>query len=123
MKLKDLNRAVTIDENQLAKRRIYEQKTNQGKTVLRKAMSRLVPAEVTERVKQGFSAPDASWFRGESIDYVNAILRDRNARIYEFLSPDYVLKRFDEHCSGKHNHRLFIWSTLCFDWWLRKFIN
>jgi hypothetical protein len=36
-------------------------------------------------VKQSFSAPDASWFKGESIEYVRRLLFSRQARIYEFL--------------------------------------
>jgi asparagine synthase (glutamine-hydrolysing) len=85
-------------------------------------MRRFIPSVVTERPKQGFSAPDASWFRGESIDYVNRLLRDPSARIYEFLERAYVGGRLDEHTSGRHNHRLFVWSLLSFEWWLRTFL-
>lgn len=112
-----------VDENDIGKYQLNSMRTGEGKAVLRQAMRRLIPPEVTERVKQGFSAPDASWFRGESIDYVNTLLRDPRARIYEFLTPTYVGRRLDEHTSGQHNHRLFIWSLLSFEWWLRKFIS
>ena len=74
-------------------------------------------------MKQGFSAPDASWFRGESIDYINGLLRNRHACIYDYLRPAYVARRLDEHTSGRHNHRLFIWSLLSFEWWLRTFLR
>ncbi len=37
-----------------------------GKLLLRRAMERYVPEDITGREKQGFAAPDASWFRGES---------------------------------------------------------
>jgi asparagine synthase (glutamine-hydrolysing) len=122
-KLRDLERpSLAVDENEPGKRLRYEQQAGNGKLVLRQAMSRLIPTEVTQRAKQGFSAPDASWFRGESIDYVNCLLRDHRAQIYTFLAPDYVRKRLDEHTSGRHNNRLFIWSLLSFEWWLRKFI-
>ena len=30
-------------------------------------MSKYIPAEIVEAKKQGFSSPDASWFKGESI--------------------------------------------------------
>ena len=30
--------------------------------------------------------------------------------IYEFLSTDYVSEVLEEHCSGRVNHRLLIWS-------------
>jgi hypothetical protein len=34
-------------------------------------MQRYIPEQITNGIKQGFSAPDASWFKEESIDYVN----------------------------------------------------
>lgn len=123
-KLRNLDGAAPQkDENDLSKYQPSSLRTGEGKSVLRHAMRRLIPKEVTERIKQGFSAPDASWFRGESIDYVNTLLRDPRARYCEFLSPAYVAKRLDEHTAGQHNHRLFIWSLLSFEWWLRKFIT
>jgi asparagine synthase (glutamine-hydrolysing) len=114
---------VQIDENLPGKRRLYELQTNDGKAVLRQAMSRLIPRDITERTKQGFSAPDASWFRGESIDYINRLLRHPKAMIYEFLQPSYVTKVLDEHCSGHVNRRLLIWSLLSFEWWCRYFLG
>lgn len=121
-KLRNLELTSKVDENQPGKRLLYEQETNDGKMVLRQAMSRLIPREITERAKQGFSAPDASWFRGESIDYINRLLRDPKANIYEYLEPKYVNNVLDEHCSGRVNKRLLIWSLLSFEWWLKKFI-
>jgi len=121
-KLRDLDRVPSVDENAVAKQ-AYLSRTNDGKVVLRAAMSRIVSEDVTSRAKQGFSGPDASWFRGESIDYVNGLLCDPKARIYEFLRPEYVTQRIAEHTNGQKNHRLFIWSLLSFEWWLRKFIR
>ncbi len=113
----------TKDEDEAGKRKRNELQTGDGKMVLREAMSRVIPSEITERVKQGFSAPDASWFRGESIDYINKLLRNPNACIYEYLSPSFVHQKLDEHTSGTVNRRLLIWSLLSFEWWLRKFMN
>jgi asparagine synthase (glutamine-hydrolysing) len=123
MKLGNWDKSISIDENLPAKKILYERKTSEGKTILRRAMSRIIPSEITRRNKQGFSAPDASWFRGESIDYVNKLICNPQARIYEFLTPEYVLKQFEEHCSGRRNHRLFIWSIVCTEHWLHQFIN
>ena len=114
---------VAIDENLAGKRRLYEMQTNNGKAILRRAMLPLIPREVAERTKQGFSAPDASWFRGESIDYINRLLRDPRARLYEFIEPAYVKRMLEEHCSGRVNHRLLIWSFLSFEWWCRTFLT
>lgn len=123
-KLRNLNQLPqTVDEDQIGKKLLYEFQSGDGKTVLRSAMSRLIPPSVTERAKQGFSAPDASWFRGESIDYINQLLRDRRAMVYEFLNYGYVTRRLDQHVSGKTNSRLFIWSVLSLEWWLRNYFR
>lgn len=120
-KLRNLEHVVRWDENMPGKRLKYELETSDGKAILRRAMSRLIPSEISERTKQGFSAPDASWFRGESIDYINRLLRNPKARIYDFIIPRYVSQVLDEHCAGHVNHRLLIWSFLSFEWWLRRF--
>jgi asparagine synthase (glutamine-hydrolysing) len=122
-KVRYAKETVHIDENLAGKRRLYELQTNDGKAVLRQAMSRLIPRDITERTKQGFSAPDASWFRGESIDYINRLLRNPKAMIYDFVKPEYVTKVLDEHCSGSVNRRLLIWSLLSFEWWCRSFLG
>jgi asparagine synthase (glutamine-hydrolysing) len=111
-----------MDEDDVVKRRRYEAQSGDGKMILRKAMQRHMPPEIAAGVKQGFSAPDASWFRGESIDYINNLLRNPRARIYEYLHPTYVTGKLDEHTNGQKNNRLFIWSLLSFEWWLRKYL-
>jgi asparagine synthase (glutamine-hydrolysing) len=123
-KLRDLQHAAKVDENLPGKKLLYGgAQTSDGKAVLRKAMSRVIPGAVTERIKQGFSAPDASWFRGESIDYINRLLLNPKAMIYEFLDPKYVKGVLEEHCSGSVNRRLLIWSMLSFEWWCRAFMG
>jgi len=120
-KLSNLDRIVAMDEDEAGKHRKYYQTTKDGKKILRQAMRELIPKEILEREKQGFSAPDASWFRGESIEYIRKLLLDPKARIYSYLNPDYVQRRLEEHIAGNFNHRLFIWSLLSFEWWLRQF--
>ncbi len=121
-KLRSLDRVPPVDENLAGKRLLYEQQTHEGKVLLRRTLERLVPGGPAGRAKQGFSAPDATWFRGESIDYINSLLRDPKALVYEFLEPSYVARVLDEHTSGRANRRLLIWSLLCLEWWCRCFL-
>jgi asparagine synthase (glutamine-hydrolysing) len=123
LKVRNLDRVQPVDENVAGKRVAYERTTNDGKVALRRAMERIIPPEVTERAKQGFSAPDASWFRGESIDYINRLLGNPRAMVYEFLEPSFVRAVLDEHSSGRHNRRLLIWSLLSLEWWCRAFLS
>ena len=90
---------------------------------MRQVMKKLVPDEVAEAQKQGFSAPDASWFKGDSIDYVREILYDRQARIYQYMDADAVQSLVNEHLEGRKNRRLLIWSLLNFEWWCRVFLD
>jgi asparagine synthase (glutamine-hydrolysing) len=120
-KLRNLAGAIRSDENLPGTNKFQVSQTNDGKMILRKAMGRLIPTEISDRNKQGFSAPDASWFRGESIDYINRLLRNPRASLYELVEPAYVADVLDQHCSGKVNRRLLIWSFLCLEWWLRQF--
>jgi asparagine synthase (glutamine-hydrolysing) len=84
-------------------------------------MQRYIPGRVTDAVKQGFSAPDASWFKGESIDYVRETLYRPRARIFDYLDRSKTLALVDEHLRGQHNRRLLIWSLLNLEEWLAVF--
>jgi len=123
LKLQNLKEVVRISENEPDKDRKYFEKTRDGKLILRKVMQRYVPDKITSAVKQGFSAPDASWFKGDSIQYVKRILFDQRALIYDFFDPMAVQRLIKEHLEGTTNKRLFIWSLLNFEWWLRNYIT
>ena len=85
LKLLNLREVARINENEPAKMKKYFEKNRDGKRILRKVMQRIIPEQITKAVKQGFSAPDASWFKGESINYVRRTLLNRQAMIYNFL--------------------------------------
>jgi asparagine synthase (glutamine-hydrolysing) len=120
-KLKNLTEVIRINENDPIEKNIGYYKTNDGKLLLRRVLSKYVPEMYTQGFKQGFSAPDASWFKGESIDYIKNLLFNQRARIYDYLNPNYTKQLLTEHFSGKVNHRLLIWSLLNFEWWLKIF--
>jgi asparagine synthase (glutamine-hydrolysing) len=123
-KLRDLDLVVRLDENAVGpKNEIYFDRTSDGKVILRKMLSRFLPTQYVEGAKQGFSAPDASWFRGDSIQYVQRLILSPTARIYQFLRPDTVSRLVGEHLRGEKNRRLLIWSLISFEWWCRRFLN
>jgi asparagine synthase (glutamine-hydrolysing) len=122
LKLRNLKEAINISENEPGKVRKYFEKTRDGKLVLRRVMENYVPRNITNGVKQGFSAPDASWFKGDSIEYVRRILFSESAEIYRFLDKKAVQELVTEHLDGKKNRRLLIWSLLNIEWWCRKFL-
>lgn len=122
LKLGNLGEVARLNENDPgSKTAKYFQKTRDGKLILRKMMERHIPKVITEREKQGFSAPDASWFKGESIDYVRRKLYQGTPRIYEFLDAGAVQELVNDHLEGRENRRLLIWSLLNLEKWCEKF--
>ncbi|MEK9569780.1 MAG: asparagine synthase (glutamine-hydrolyzing) [Paracoccaceae bacterium] len=102
------------------KQRDYYLQTKEGKIILRKMLNDLLPGGVSENAKQGFSGPDASWFRGESIHFVkNKILSD-DARILSFFDKTALTNLVNRHTEGKENRRLLIWSLLYFEEFLEQ---
>jgi asparagine synthase (glutamine-hydrolysing) len=123
-KLRNLSRIVRLNENSPGpKTERYYNETGDGKLILRRALERYVPAGYATGAKQGFSAPDASWFKGESIDYIRDLFHGQRARIYDYVQPETVHGLLDEHFTGQQNRRLLIWSLVCFEWWCRTFID
>jgi asparagine synthase (glutamine-hydrolysing) len=113
LKLNNLAEVLRVNENEPGdKQGRFFQRTNDGKQILRDMMSRYIPEEITKAEKQGFSSPDASWFKGESIDFVRRKLLNGNARIYEILDRAAVEPLIMQHLSGEQNRRLLIWSLL-----------
>jgi asparagine synthase (glutamine-hydrolysing) len=122
LKLNNLAEVVRINENEPGgKQDKYFQKTSDGKQILRDVMRKHIPSYITDAVKQGFSAPDGSWFKGDSIEYVRRKLTQGNPRIYEFMDRNSVHSLIDEHLTGKQNRRLFIWSLLNVEQWLQYY--
>ncbi|WP_420547789.1 asparagine synthase (glutamine-hydrolyzing) [Curvivirga sp.] len=121
-KLGNLGEIVKLNENTPGpKSRKYFEKTNDGKLLLRKAMKNFIPTEVLEARKQGFSAPDESWFRGESIEYVNERLMTSNAKIYQYLDQGACRGLLLQHLEGTNNRRLLVWSLLYLEEWFEAF--
>ncbi|MEZ5849031.1 MAG: asparagine synthase (glutamine-hydrolyzing) [Hyphomicrobiaceae bacterium] len=112
-KLGNLAEVVRLDENEPGgKQARYYQRTKDGKQILRKMMGRYIPSQITDREKQGFSAPDASWFKGDSIDYVRRRLMTPKARIWDVLDRKTAQGLINDHLEGRENRRLLIWSLL-----------
>ncbi|MBT7790476.1 MAG: asparagine synthase (glutamine-hydrolyzing), partial [Calditrichaeota bacterium] len=122
-KLRNLEHMKRIDENEYRDKKAMYREYDDGKNVLRKAMGELIPEKIINRKKQGFSAPDESWYRGENADYVKELLLNGHSASSGFVNPAYVRKIVNEHVDHHVNHRLLIWSLMSFEWWCRIFIN
>jgi asparagine synthase (glutamine-hydrolysing) len=122
LKLNNLSEVLKINENELGdKKGQYFRKTNDGKQILRDMMSRYIPNDITSAEKQGFSSPDASWFKGESMEFVKRTLLNGSAQIYDVLDRQAVAPMIEQHLCGEQNRRLLIWSLLNVETFLTEY--
>ena len=98
------------------------QKTRNGKLIFREVARKHVPSQTAYEVKKGFSAPDESWYRGESLDYVVETLLSSNTKVHSFLDKKIIAQIVNEHLEAKKNNRLMLWSLLCLETWCGHFI-
>lgn len=121
LKLNNLTEVVRLNENEPgSKPEVFFQKAHDGKQILRDVMGGFIPDDVIRAKKQGFSAPDASWFKGDSIEFVRRALMTDGALIYDLLDRESVQALLMDHLSGTKNRRLLIWSLLNMESWLRE---
>lgn len=115
LKLSRPGRMTKPDENRLGEKiRAKKQLESSGKRLLRSALHTLHTPDVLSRRKKGFSSPDASWFKGESLDYVGRVLGEvpSGGSVLAGLNQDALVELIQEHTSGKRNRRLMVWAAI-----------
>jgi asparagine synthase (glutamine-hydrolysing) len=122
-KLSDLEHMLSVDEDAVRKKLLAQDAFAGGKSILRRAMAKVLPPDVMIRRKQGFSSPEGSWYRGENAAYVRDLLLGPDLACADFLDIGFIRRKVEEHLSGRANHRLLIWSFLSFEWWCRIFLG
>ena len=94
-----------------------------GKVILRDACSTIIGREHAVRTKQGFSAPDETWFRRESKDFVTSKLNNDKSTLFNFIDFNFVQKLVTEHMTEKRNHRLLLWSLISIEEKLTQYLG
>jgi asparagine synthase (glutamine-hydrolysing) len=94
-----------------------------GKVLLKRLARRLVPPEVVDRPKVGFTVPLSPWFRGP----LRPLLRDT------LLSPAclgrgyydaHVLREYvEDHLAGRRDRSRELWTLLTLELWHRAFVD
>ncbi|MBA45865.1 MAG: asparagine synthase (glutamine-hydrolyzing) [Euryarchaeota archaeon] len=124
LKLNNIKNLSGLDENvSINKKNNYYQKTKEGKQILRDVSKKYLPENVSKGEKQGFSSPDASWFRNQSLGLLKNTILQKDSKISEYFDPNVIESQVNFHFEGKKNKRLFIWSLLYFESYLELYGN
>ena len=111
---------LNFDERALSASVAKEFAKADGKLILRDVLKNLIPS-IASLKKQGFSAPDATWFKDDRTNLVKSRLLNSNSTIWSVLNFEEGKKLVTEHLDGKVNRRLLIWSLLTLESTLRQF--
>jgi len=96
---------------------VYKLKRWQRKHILIQALDGILPKEILNRRKQGFSVPLNAWLRGPLRDLVHTCLAEPVLREIGFFDSQAVARIVREHEEGLRNHESRIWALLTFMLW------
>jgi asparagine synthase (glutamine-hydrolysing) len=94
-----------------------------GKHMLKDIVHTLVPRELVDRPKQGFSPPMAKWLRGELRPLVERTTRQEWLREQGVFDPVLVSRMGDAFLTGKMNNARQMWIIVAFQLWYDHWIN
>jgi asparagine synthase (glutamine-hydrolysing) len=93
-----------------------------GKHILKRAFADLVPAEILNRRKKGFSLPTGPWLRGRLHGFARETLLSDAARARGLFRPEAVSDLLDRHRAGEdHGERL--WNLIVLETWQRELVD
>lgn len=93
------------------------------KYILKQAVQDLVPQEIIQRNKKGFSVPLRVWLKGELKELLQDTLGDQRTRERGLLNQRTVQTIIKEHLRGRRDHARTLWALLTLELWHRAFID
>lgn len=93
------------------------------KRILKRAVRDLVPAEVLQRRKHGFTVPLDPWFRGELRGFAYEVLLDGTARERGLVDPIVVERLWKEHVEGRNVWDSHLWLLMNLELWCRTYLD
>ena len=90
------------------------------KLIFKNAFKDLLPDEIINHKKQGFSVPVSSWFRNDLKEYLSDTLLPSEAKINNYLCKDEISMIIINHNKGKRDYSSKIWSLLFLEEWLKQ---
>lgn len=93
------------------------------KVALKHSLRSVLPKEVLQRRKQGFTPPDDHWFRHENRVWIESRLLSESFLDHQVFTREAIHEILENHFSGRRTSRFLIWSLLCLESVFRSFID
>jgi asparagine synthase (glutamine-hydrolysing) len=89
-------------------------RNGQGKYIFKKALERILPAEILNRRKKGFAMPVTEWFRGELKEVAYDALFRRHD---DLLNRKFLNDCWNQHQRGQRDWSALLWCVLMLRTW------
>ena len=93
------------------------------KVLLRRAAEPLLPAEIVQGRKRGFSIPAAAWLRGELEPFARETLSPATVLRQGYFRPEAVTRLLDDHVAGRADLSRQLWGLLAFTLWHERHVE
>ena len=100
----------------------YKLHRGEGKYIFKKALVGIVPDEILNRTKMGFSIPLAGWLRGELRSVFEERVFSPNAFISNLFDQEVIRQWWLQHQRGTRNFAYHMWALLILESWGQKFM-
>ncbi len=92
----------------------------QTKRLLRRAVKKLLPAQIRKGKKRGFTPPLPYWIREELKPFVSEYFSTDKIKDTGILNAAYCQKLLQDHLAGKRDNNRQIWTVLALVRWFEK---
>jgi len=98
-------------------------KGTSGKHILKRALEKVLPADLLYRPKRGFGAPIREWFRGDSGEMLAGLIMNSSIRRRELFDYAFITRLVDEHARGARDWSFHLWALLNVSLWYDRWIK
>jgi asparagine synthase (glutamine-hydrolysing) len=93
------------------------------KTLFKQAMNGVVPSEIINRGKAGFTAPVRGWLANELGSLAQEVLSPAEIRRRGLFEPEPIQRLLADFRSGRRDTAMQIWQLLTLELWQQAFID
>lgn len=101
----------------------FKIKGKNKKYILKETFKDILPEETIGFRKKGFGIPVDYWFKNELKSEMEALIDKSFLRNQGLFDGDYLHQLWEEHQSGKENHKGKLWNIFVFQKWYKKHIG
>ncbi|MEO7971052.1 MAG: asparagine synthase (glutamine-hydrolyzing) [bacterium] len=98
-------------------------KDGTGKYILKRALEKVLPADLLYRPKRGFGAPIREWFRGDGGAALGGMIMNSSMRSRNLFDYDFIARLIEEHRRGARDWSFHLWALLNVSLWYDRWIG